>query len=308
MKRRWIAATVLAGQLLAQPAYAWDEIGHEVIARIAWANLTPQARAAAAAILSHAPEDSGLRALRPAGGTLEERRRVFFVEASTWPDIVRDTTFPARVLAYHRSNWHYVNYFFEETPQGPRDRPDLRPDTVNAVERLALLDDWVVDPGRSAAQRATDLAWILHLVGDIHQPLHATARVTGTEPAPRGDLGGNRFRLDGSNLHSYWDGAIRRSFPALPGEREHARVSRIADALMERHPRGALPAAELEPAYEAWARAGFETAKAQAYDTPRGQEPSAEYRAATAATAERAAALAGYRLARLLNSVLAPGA
>lgn len=307
MKGRWIAAVALAGQLFAQPAYAWDEIGHEVIARIAWANLTPQARAAAGAILSHAPEDSGLLALRPATGAEVNRRRIHFVEASTWPDVVRSDAFPARKRAYHRSNWHYVNYFFEETPQGPRDRPDLRPDTVNAVERLARLEGWVVDPQRPAAQRATDLAWILHLVGDIHQPLHSTARVTATEP--RGDQGGNLFKLNGSvDLHSYWDGAIRRGFRRRANEPEHTYVTRIANTVMERHPRSGFSAGELEPGrYEEWAQAGFETAKAQVYATPRGQAPSPEYAAATIATAERAAALAGYRLARLLNRVLAPG-
>ncbi|HEV2146603.1 MAG TPA: S1/P1 nuclease [Longimicrobiaceae bacterium] len=305
MKRRWIAAMALAGQLFALPAHAWDEFGHQVIARIAWENMSPQARAAAAALLSNAPEGSGLREMFPARGTDAARRRTFFVEASTWPDVVRSDRFPERRSLYHRSNWHYVNFFFEETPQGPRDRPDLRPDTVNVVERLGVLQRWVVDLDRPSAQRATDLAWILHLVGDLHQPLHSVARVTATEP--RGDQGGNLFRLDGrSTLHSYWDGAVTRAYPARPGEAEHAHVDRVARALMERHPRSGFTEAQLaQGAYEAWARAGLETAKAQVYDTPRGQEPDAAYREATRATAETAATLAGYRLARLLDRTLA---
>lgn len=306
MKTRWIAAVVLAGQLAAQPAYAWDEIGHEVIARIAWANMNAEARAAAAALLSNAPEDSGLPALNPAAGAASTRRRVFFVEASTWPDIVRDEAFQQRRRKYHHGNWHYVNYFFESTPGGPRDRTDLRPDTVNVVERLARLEASMVDLSRPAADRAVDLAWILHLAGDVHQPLHATARVTPT--APRGDQGGNLFLMNGTvNLHSYWDGAVRRAFRRNANEPEHTYVSRIANDIMQQHPRSAFTPAQLDSlTYEQWARAAFETAKTQVYATPEGRAPSAAYRDATLRTAEQAAALAGYRLARLLNRRLAP--
>lgn len=303
MPKRCIAALLLALLLFPRPALAWDAIGHEVIARIAWERMTPRARAAAAALLTHAPADAGLLQLRPARAPRAEADRAWFVEASTWADLVRDRDFPERQARYHRGPWHYVNYFFEETPAGPRDLPHLAPDTAHVVERLAELEQSVVDLQRPSAERAVDLAWILHMVGDLHQPLHTTARVTETEP--RGDQGGNLFRLaDDQPLHSYWDRAISREFPALPDETEQERVARIARTLMERHPAAGLRTG-LEPSrYERWARAGFETAKAQVYRTPRGETPSAEYARATYATSERAAALAGYRLAELLNRVL----
>lgn len=308
MKTRWIAALVLAGQLAAQPAYAWDEIGHEVIARIAWESMSAEARAAAAALLSNAPEDSGLPALNPGSGAESSRRRTFFVEASTWPDIVRDDAFPLRRRAYHHGNWHYVNYFFESTPEGPRDRPDVPQDSVNVVERLEKLQAWVVDLERPSAERAVDLAWILHLVGDVHQPLHTTARIT--PESPRGDQGGNLFRMNGpANLHSFWDGALTRSLRRNRNEGEQAYVSRIASAVMYQHPRSAFTPAQLDSVPPGqWARAGFETAKTQAYATPEGRAPSAEYQDATLDTSKQAAALAGYRLARMLDRLLAPSA
>src|SRR5262245_9689965 len=71
MKKRWTAALLLGVQLCAQPAYAWDAVGHQVIARIAWDNMTPRARSAAVALLSNAPADSDLRTLWPAVGTSE---------------------------------------------------------------------------------------------------------------------------------------------------------------------------------------------------------------------------------------------
>ena len=304
MRKAWLAIPLLAAQLAATPAFAWDEIGHEVIARIAWEGMTPRARAAAVALLTNAPELSSLLELYPAQGSRTLGDRTFFVEASTWADIVRDQKFPERRQAYHRAPWHYVNYFFEDTPEGPRDRPDLPPDTAHIVERLDALEDAVVNLDRPSELRAIDLAWILHMVGDIHQPLHTTARVT--PETPRGDQGGNLFPLDGRNtLHGYWDGAIRRNFDRQPGESEHAYVERIARTIMDHHPPARF-AGELNPGqYEQWARAGFATSKAQVYGTPPGQAPSEEYGRATYTTAERAAALAGYRLANLLNRILA---
>lgn len=304
MKRYLLAGLLLALQFFPTAAHAWDEIGHEVIARIAWEQMTPRARAAAIALLSHAPEDSDLLDLYPLRGTAAERERTLFVEASTWSDIVRDRDFPERATKYHRGNWHYVNFFFEDTPQGPRDRTDITGDSVHVVNRLAMLEQAIQDLRRPSAQRAIDLAWVLHLVGDLHQPLHTTARVTDTEP--RGDQGGNLFRLKGerSNLHSYWDSSISREFPRRPGEAEHEYVARIARTLTERHPRSEFAGALNPGSYEAWAREGFATAKRQVYATPPGEQPSPEYARAAYATAERVAALAGYRLAELLNRVL----
>jgi hypothetical protein len=170
--------------LAASPALAWDALGHEVIARIAWEHMKPETRAKAVALLRAAPADADL-------ASLAADDRELFQRAATWPDIVRDEAFPARHAKYHHSNWHYTNYFWELDESGrPRDVDRLRPQDVNIVERLQALERSVADPGRDASERAVDLAWILHLGGDIHQPLHASARVTSTEP--EGDRGVGR--------------------------------------------------------------------------------------------------------------------
>ena len=300
--KRCVAVLVLALHVMAQPAYAWDDVGHQVITRIAWEHMTSRARAAALTLLSRAPSDSGMSELRPAGAS-ERRDRDFFVRASTWADLVRDTSRAERYRSYHRGAWHFINFFFEDTPRGFRDRPDLPPDTVHVVGRLSELERSIVDPRRSPAERAVDLAWILHLVADIHQPLHATAQVTSS--APRGDQGGNLFRLNGSaNLHGYWDSLIRRGNPRMPRENEGEYIDRVARTIGRVHPRSDFSREISNRNFEHWARASFEMAKDHVYATPPGQTPSEEYRIASVHQAERVAAIAGYRMADLLNRTI----
>jgi hypothetical protein len=164
----------------------------------------------------------------------------------------------------------------------------------------------LLDLRRPSSQRAIDLAWTLHLVGDIHQPLHTTARVTAS--APQGDQGGNLFLLDGrNNLHGYWDGLVWQSVRRLPGEADPAYVDRVALTLAQRHPRAGFAAALNDRDYASWARDGFQIAKTQVYATAPGRRPDEAYRTASIRAAETAAALAGYRLADLLNRTMGGG-
>lgn len=303
-RRRGAAAAVFGTLLLAAaaPAAAWDALGHRVVAAIAWDELTPAARAEATRLLLAAPPDSDLPALMPATGSEAERRRELFLAASTWPDVVRDRDRPARRDAYHHSNWHYINYFWDQSGPGgaPRGRTDLAPQTTNAVERLEALTAVLGDPAADPAERGIALAWVLHLVGDLHQPLHTSARVTEREP--EGDRGGNLVKLDpegDDNLHSYWDGILRRTQPWWhwwpPSE------DRIARRLAAAHP-GPPPGGD----FEAWAREGLATAQRVAYPPTlrRGQPPPRAYREAVHEAASEALARAGHRLAALLETAL----
>lgn len=291
--------------LAARPALAWDALGHEVIALIAWEHMRPETRAKAVELLKAAPADADLANLLPNDGRpLAERERELFLRASTWPDIVRDEAFTARREKYHQSNWHFTNFFWELDENGqPRDIDRLRPQDVNIVERLHALERSVADPGRDASLRALDLAWILHLGGDIHQPLHASARVTATEP--EGDRGGNLFKLDHKDdLHWYWDSLLSKVYREKRSETRMARVERVARLIQEHHPRSSFTT--LEPGqYEAWAAKGFATSKSFVYkNVERGRTPGRSYRKAAFEVAEPAVALAGYRLAEMLDRTL----
>lgn len=307
MKKRITILSLCLALLLPSPAMAWNETGHQVVARIAWDNMKPRTRSAVIALLKAAPQDADLASLFPTDSRpLAIREREFFILASTWADIVRDESKPARRQKYHRSLSHFINFFWERpTPNGPPvDRTDLHPASENVVERLQHYQASISDLTREQSQRAVDLAWVLHLAGDIHQPLHCSARVTATEP--QGDQGGNLFKLDGGNsLHGYWDGILNRTFRREANETETAFQTKIVNFITSRHPRSSF-STRLQPGeFEKWAKSGHETCKATVYPASlrRNQAPSQTYRQQTSRTAEPAIALAGYRLAAMLDKL-----
>ena len=308
MKRAVALACGLGAALLsATPARAWDELGHRVVARIAWDNLTPAARAAAVRLLRAAPADAGLASLMPSMGTEEERGRELFVMASYWPDFIRSRNHPGNRFAH--SDWHYVNWFWEQRCPGcpPIDRPDV-PRLGELLNVLPVLQRGLGDAAVADSNRAVGLAWILHLVGDVHQPMHNNSRITQRDTA--GDLGGNLFELRGiypyNNLHAYWDALVGQVMPWGAGDRSEADyVGSIAARIQAAHPRPRGDARLLPGRFEEWSRRGAEIAK-RSYGTPRGERPSAAYRHASWRSVEGTVALGGYRLADLLNRILAP--
>ncbi|HEX7090546.1 MAG TPA: S1/P1 nuclease [Longimicrobiales bacterium] len=303
--RTSIVALVALGTLPA-PAHAWDQVGHRVIARIAWESMSPATRAKAVALLLAAPQDSELPALLPADGRpLAERERELFDAAAFWADRIRDRERPSH--RYHEPTWHYVNFFWlQETPGGPAVELD-RPLTGELLTQLRHVSGTVGDRARPAGQRGLDLAWLLHLVGDLHQPLHSSARVTAADPD--GDRGGNAFGLgEHGNLHSFWDGVLRERFPREEGETDAAYIGRIAAALMREYPRAGFDAELAEPIdFEAWAREGLAVAQHAGYPAylERDAPPPARYMDEVYAAAAPRIALAGYRLAALLEALLA---
>jgi nuclease S1 len=152
----------------------------------------------------------------------------------------------------------------------------------------------------------------LHLVGDVHQPLHCSARVTAIER--KGDHGGQDFELaplsslylpgERYSLHAYWDGMLDRAAPRRSGERLGAYLQRATALVVSHHPRAELEA-DLKPGqFDAWARESVVAAQS-AYPASlrRGQEPSADYRSLGIRVALGRLALAGYRLALMLRDV-----
>lgn len=307
------ALLALAAGLAAAPAAdAWDARGHRVVAAIAWEEMSPAVRDEAVDLLLAAPADSDLPALMPAFGSEAERRRGLFLESGTWPDVVRDEDRPERREKYHRSNWHYINLFWEHGPDGaPRERTDLRPQETNAAERLDALIDVVADRGADPGERGIALAWIVHLVGDLHQPLHTSARVTETEP--EGDRGGNLVELDHRpgdrwprNLHHYWDSILAESPQCRCWlARWRCTDDRLAQRIAAQNPPPAAPHPG-HPDFMSWVREGLVLAQTVAYrpDLSRGAAPSPAYRDAALEASEEAIARAGRRLAAVLEGAL----
>jgi hypothetical protein len=117
-------------------------------------------------------------------GPAADRGLVLFMQAARWPDELRVTD-----RQYHRGPWHYINWPFkpEEQPASVQIR---EPEPVNILTALAE-NERVVKQESNPERRAIALAWLFHLVGDIHQPFH-TAQLF-TADYPQGDRGENEI-------------------------------------------------------------------------------------------------------------------
>jgi hypothetical protein len=294
-------ATVVLAPRVANESRRWNNTGHEVIAAIAWNHLTPLVRTKVVALLRHGPPEAHLGDLEPTSGAPDERARRLFVAASTWSDLIRNRAIAQH--AYDRSTWHYADAFWKEKDGKIEPLPEMGSSAENAVERIAAMRAVLAAPGADSS-RAVAVAWIEHLVGDIHQPLHASSRVT--PELPKGDRGGNDFRLGGNpnSLHAYWDDIL--DLVERPDGDIEAGVDRWASVIEERHPMSSFTTAELDAGVDVWARESVEIAQRVLYPPALAEHavPSAEYRKTADAVAERRIALAGYRLAGVLNRVI----
>ena len=177
--------------LLAPAALAWSGLGHRMVGELAERHLTPTARAHIDQLLAGEPDPT-------LGGV------------ATWADDMRNAD-PERFK--QTSRWHYIN-----TPPGTcnydatRDCPDGNC-VVAAIEKQRAI---LADRRQPLAARRDALKFLVHFVGDVHQPLHATNHT---------DKGGNDFQISlrtdlqpeayaknhyangvmGTNLHSVWD-------------------------------------------------------------------------------------------------------
>ena len=184
-------------------------------------------------------------------------------------------------------------------------------ETGQALVQLTEAERVMRDPKAKDAEKAVAIAWMLHLAGDIHQPLHNSARVTKTEP--KGDQGGNLFFLtpEGTppaqrlNLHTYWDGITNRSVPLEKGQCLEDYLAELSAKMVKKHPYEQFAGNLKLGDYRAWHNEGFALATTVVYtpELKRFEMPSEKYQKNAFATAERQIALAGYRIAETLNSI-----
>lgn len=291
---------------------AWNKPGHMLSGAIAYQILrqeSPETISKVRAILEQHPwfETHWKRQLR---GTpqVEQDQRLFML-AARWPDDARGTSF-------HRSRWHYINLPFKPAgePDHVVERPPERPNALEALKGNEI----VLKTNSSAERQAIALAWLFHLIGDVHQPLHASELFT-TE-YPDGDQGGNEICIQVRpdtriiNLHSFWDGL-------MVGTANFGQLANFAVALRNRGDLAKANLAELGPMdFETWIRESAEQATAVAYrnglfrGSPKGHADECSdlgvatilptgYLQAAKHVAYRRMVIAGYRLADFLKGI-----
>ena len=214
----------------------------------------------------------------------------------------------------HSGPWHYINLPFK--PEGqPASVQTRDPDPVNILTAMAE-NERIMTNENDPEQKAIALAWLFHLVGDIHQPLH-TAQLFTVE-YPKGDRGGNEICVrvtqagQPMNLHRFWDGVITSSSNLT-------RLQNEATALRNRQEFQRSQLTELGSTdFESWAKESFEIATMIAYrnggliGSARGGNKDCTavkaapvlpvgYVISASWIADRRMMLAGYRLADLFN-------
>jgi len=186
----------LTAFLIPLPCFAWDATAHQTVAWIAQSRLTPEAKQVVDRLLAQEP-----------GSTL--------INITSWADEHRSS---------ENTRWHYVNFPRHTCHyQAARDCPDgecvvAKIDSLNAT----------LHSGASDPEKLLALKFLVHLVGDVHQPLHAGFGY---------DKGGNRYQVqylgEPTNLHALWDYDMVEQFHLNPEQLAQTILSRHADQLQD---------------------------------------------------------------------------
>lgn len=221
---RFASTALLVSLLAPADALAWNDRGHKAVAYIAYQNL------------STSPSNNvmqrvdNLLMLHPRynawtqGVPAYRRGLVAFTQASVWPDDIKDytnyqdCTNPPGNSAFNdtcrQPKWHYFDLPF--STDGTAVRLQNQPHAYSVILDAMRTLGQTGGSSSLARSKSYKLTWLTHLVGDIHQPLHATERFAGGNQ--HGDGGGNGYHLqpftpDGANfsvgnLHSFWDNVL----------------------------------------------------------------------------------------------------
>ncbi len=275
----------LLALFLASPASAYWEFGHQTIARIAYANVKPQTRATIRRILATAP----------LLGT-PECKATTIEGASVWPDCIKPLKDAGGQSRFgYAYNWHFQDanicqpFALEEACK------DGNCVSAQITRDVALLRD----RRTGAKERVQALAFLIHFVGDLHQPLHA---------GEKNDKGGNDVAASYGvysprrfNLHSVWDGTLAE------------RAITSGPSLVRRYP-AAERARMAAGTVTDWSRESWQVSRDAVYASALHGDPCAPSPAKVTLTDADIAALVpvarlevergGLRLAKLLDAAL----
>lgn len=272
--------------LFLSPALAWNENGHMLVAKIAYEKLKPEARAKVDRLLGYLHQ--------------EYADINTFSQAAVWADKLRGQ----QLDVY--THWHYIDQPLVKDGGNPNANTI---DSDNAMWAIEKIRSFIVNEKANPYERARFLAFLIHIVGDIHQPLHTVSLVT--PKFPKGDRGGNdyivTYKNKRSNVHKVWDegvGAFDRHYTEAD-DSTTGELGTQAAMISAQYP-AAFFADRLKAVnVEQWLKEGMQVANTYVYSTPENQPVSAEYVHKGSAVAQQQVALAGYRLAEMLNQLFA---
>ncbi len=257
-----------------------------VVAQIAYNHLSPEAKAACDSLIAVPLSYSS-------SGTST------FVTAAVWADDFKSSL--------GTGIWHYIDLPFslDGTPTN-----GVGTAAFDVVQAINLNVATLQNPSATQSDKATNLRYLLHFVGDIEQPLHCSTAVFASRPS--GDAGGNGFYINGnwSNLHSLWDsgGGFLTDSLSRPLSANSQNTLNNKVALIEAdYPYDYSTNLGTIPDPMDWAQEGMNLAETVSYvGITQNTTPSSTYLNTAMATTEQRMAAGGHRLADLLNTIFAP--
>lgn len=280
-------------------ALAWDAAGHMAIAAEAYQSLSPELQAQAFEVLKAHPDYAKWTNAYHPNPNFDLAAYVF-MRSSTWPDEIRRSG-----NIYDHPNWHFIDY--------PLRAPsfllvaDPRP-TDNVLYGVAQCEKTLSDTNAAPELRAAYMSYLIHLIGDLHQPLHCESFFS--DDYPEGDRGGNDFYVkpaqQGVRLHGIWDELLGTS----PNPRTQWNYAVKLEAEFSRTDLTELDEHTNPPAWTLESRQlaiekGYLNGELKGGKDADSAPPLPDgYLKAAKAVAERQAALAGYRLADEIQTYL----
>lgn len=283
MKKFLLLLTLLIFPLV---TFAWDQTGHKLIALIAYDNLNNNTKIAINAIL-----DS-----KKTNDTSNYR----ILAAAVWPDQIRGDN----VTAF--DSWHFIDQPFS------RDNTPLPPVATQNVVWAILQAEQVLNSNTAPpAMKNLFLKFLIHFVGDIHQPLHSATLVS--KALPNGDEGGNLFPIQSpvsNDLHGLWDQGVGYFAAGATNYPLHYwQLRKMATAIETQYPASYFGAKATDLNPKLWAQESFKLAVNSAYKNIQPNSvPSDAYIQHNQIVVQQQIALAGYRLANVLNQIFAQSA
>lgn len=246
--------------------------GHQVVAQIAYDNLTPAAKKMCQKYLHSRSKRSD---------------SANFIAASIWMDQIK-----FKDLHWY-DTFHYIDIPFSKDnttlPSIPR---------VNAVLGIKNAVKVLSSKKTNVADKTLALRILIHLLGDIHQPLHAVTKVSNH--LPKGDAGGNLFLLGtnnvGTNLHQYWDNGAGFFM-------DKGRMYQINNKAQQLEQKWSCALIDTKKNPKKWAKESHTLAINQAYQIKFKEVPNEQYQLNAQNVSQKQSVIAGCRLAALLNDI-----
>lgn len=265
LSRRFVSVVFVCCLLVAPAAMAWGSLGHRVVAALAWSQMTPAARAAVQKLLASGDADS-------------------LVDVASWADRLRHDADHQRLWKRTR-RMHYINFSSSDCQYKPQRQCRNGECVVAAIEHYEAV---LANRDLPASQRLRALKFVVHFIGDEHQPLHG---------GYRHDAGGNFYQVQfegkGSNLHRVWDSGMLKT-RGLTWKNYAKHLEAEGPVTLPTAKPGIAPPVQ-------WAE---ESCRITRRIYPQGHKIGAAYTHKWLPTADRRLREAGARLAHVLNRSL----